>query len=148
MKRVVSDAGKGPVMARLLTSDCFCLEVDGVSAAGFVSCSGLSGRVEVFEYVQGGAESPSCFAGQRSYGPLVMRRGLTVGSELYNWFLRGDRRDGAIVLISRRGQERMRWEFLSGWPCAWEGPRLDANFAGAAIEAVEIAHEGIRCRST
>ena len=131
---------------RILANDCFHLEIEGISTAGFLSCSGLGGRVEVFEYLEGGMDTPSRFAGARSYTNLVLRRGLTTGNELYEWFLRGDRRSGAVVLVSRHGEEKKRWEFTAAWPCAWQGPRLDAAVTRVAIEFIEIVHEGLRCR--
>ena len=38
------------LLKELLRGDRFDLELDGVSAAGFVSCSGLQSRREVLEY--------------------------------------------------------------------------------------------------
>jgi phage tail-like protein len=37
----------------------------------------------------------------------------------------------------------MRFTFLEGWPSRWDGPDLNAQGNGVAIETLEIAHEGL-----
>ena len=64
---------------------------------------------------------------------------------LYDWFLRGERRDGAVVLLGHDGREVLRWAFARGWPCRWEGPAFDARRTEVALELLEIAHEGLQC---
>lgn len=137
------DAGMGALLPELMTSDSFHLEIDGISAAGFVRCGGLGGEREVFEFFEGGTATPRRLRGRLAWEKIVLERGVVKDRSLYDWFLKGDRRDGAIVLISASGEERARWRFLRGWPCSWRGPSLDASNAAVAIEALEIVHEGI-----
>lgn len=135
------------LVAELRRADCFHLEVDGISEAGFVRCSGLGARREVFACYEGGAEAPRVLRGRVAYETIVLERGVAKDTTLYEWFLRGDRRDGAIVLVATSGEELARWRFVRGWPCAWRGPRLDASRAEVAVEALEIVHEGIACET-
>ena len=121
----------------------FCLEIDGISLGGFVSCSGLGARTEVLRYAEGGAGEVHSFRGKTFHSTLVLERGIPRSSELHDWFVKGDRRDGAVVLLSAEGREVLRWNFSRGWPCRWEGPALDARTSGVALERLEIAHEGL-----
>ena len=131
-------------------NDAFYLELDGVAAAGFVSCSGLSAQRDVLEYREGGAEAPRMLPGNLSFGPLRFERGVVSGPsghELFDWFGRGDRRDGAVVLVGRQGREVSRWQFRRAWPSAWYGPELEARDAAVALEALELVHEGLEWTS-
>jgi phage tail-like protein len=122
----------------------FLLEIDGISSASFVKCSGLRAAVEVFEHREGGASAPRRLRGDTSWSSIVLERGVTRDRELHDWFVKGDRRDGAVILLSQGGRESARWAFSRGWPCRWEGPILDASATQAAIEILEITHEGLR----
>jgi phage tail-like protein len=35
------------------------------------------------------------------------------------------------------------WKFIKGVPMKWNGPALNAAQSAAAIEALEISHEGL-----
>jgi phage tail-like protein len=132
------------VTAQFLAADRFCLELDGLAAASFTRCSGLESVTSVLAYQEGGAAAPRALRGEPLPGSLVLERCLARDAELYEWFARGDRRDGAIVLLERDGREACRWRFRRGWPCSWEGPTLDAASAAMALERIEIAHEGLQ----
>jgi len=129
---------------RFLATDRFCLELDGLAAASFTRCGGLEAATTVLSYHEGGATAPRALRGEPVLRPLVLERGLARDAELYEWYRRGDRRDGAIVLLAEGGREACRWLFRRGWPCVWEGPSLDAAAAAAALERLEIVHEGIQ----
>lgn len=126
-------------------ADSFHLEIDGISAGSFVRCSGMGARTEVIHVREGGREQVSCLRGSVSYSPIVLERGVLRDPCLLEWFLRGERRDGAVVLLGADGREVFRWAFRGGWPCRWEGPALDARQPEIALERLEIAHEGLQC---
>lgn len=130
---------------QLTQQDCFHVEIEGLSTGGFLRCSGLGGTVDVVEFVEGGATTPRRFPGERRFSPIVLEQGLTRGQLLYEWFVDGEPRDGAIVLVGRGGEERLRWTFRAGWPTRWLGPSLDASSAEIAVERLEIVHEGLSC---
>jgi phage tail-like protein len=130
------------VTPRAVDAASFLLEIDGISSAAFVRCSGLGGRVGVVEHLEGG-HGIRRFPGEASHGNIVLERAVSADHELEEWFGKGDRRDGAVVLLSPSGKEVCRWAFTRGWPCRWEGPVLDARGREAAIEVLEIAHEGV-----
>jgi hypothetical protein len=53
------------------------------------------------------------------------------------------RKNGSIVLRDLEGKEKVRWNFVQGWPTKWDGPDFTAKGNDVAIETLEIAHEGI-----
>jgi phage tail-like protein len=125
--------------------DSFHIEIDGISRGGFVYCSGLEVTAGVLEYPEGGFGGMRRFREPLACSSIILERGVAWGRELYEWFLSGGRRDGAVVLLSRAGSELRRWRFRRGWPCRWAGPVLDATRSAVALESIEIIHEGLLC---
>jgi phage tail-like protein len=79
---------------------------------------------------------------------ISLKRGFTQDFDLWNWrktTLDGatERRAGTIVLLDEARQPVLRWNFKEGWISKWEGPALNATTNEAAIESLEIAHEGL-----
>jgi phage tail-like protein len=73
--------------------------------------------------------------------------GMTDDRELYDWHrrvLEGDieRKNGSIILLNRKREEKARWNFVRAWPTKWDGPNLTAEGNDVAIEMIELAHEG------
>jgi phage tail-like protein len=54
-----------------------------------------------------------------------------------------ERKNGSIVLLDTTGAEKLRWNFVEGWPTKWTGPTFNATSNDVAIETLEIAHEGL-----
>ncbi|MCS5626476.1 MAG: phage tail protein [Planctomycetes bacterium] len=136
------------LLKELLRGDRFDLELEGVSAAGFVSCSGLQSRREVLEYREGGSNRVELFEDGPGTGRLVFERGLTFDAELWSWYESAQPRGGAVVLLDEDGNESMRWNFSGALAVGWEGPPLDARNPEIALEKLEIAYEGLECKRT
>ena len=86
--------------------------------------------------------------GLRKYGNITLKRGFTQDKELWQWrktTIDGltERRSGSIILLDESREEVLRWNFVAGWVSKWEGPALNAATNEAAIESLEIAHEGL-----
>ena len=126
-------------------ADGFHLEIEGISAARFVRCAGLAVSRSVLEYAEGGSRAARKLPGGEVFSNIVLERGVARDRELFEWYAKGDRRDGAVVLLGADGREVLRWAFSRGWPCRWEGPPLDARRAEVALELLEITHEGLQC---
>jgi len=45
--------------------------------------------------------------------------------------------------MNESGEEKVRWNFVNGWPTSWVGPSMNATANEVAIETIEIVHEGI-----
>ena len=76
----------------------------------------------------------------------MLRRGLTLDRELYDWHRRAlngeiDRRSGSIVVLDRRGKEQTRFNFFEAWPQRMTGPALNSEGTDVAIEEFELAVE-------
>jgi phage tail-like protein len=128
----------------------FRVEIDGITLAGFSEVSGLEIETAVIEYRVLGASAGEVhkLPGLTKYANLVLRRGITQNAELWNWRKAVDagtdyRRNGSIVLLDDEGTEVVRWNFFNGWIAKWQGPLLNARGNEVAIEAIEIAHEGL-----
>jgi len=121
----------------------FIVEIDGIAAAGFSECSGLSTATDIIEYREGNERG-----GARKLANIVLKRGLTRSLDLWNWrktVINGavERKSGAIVLLADDHTPAGRFRFHAGWPAKWEGPALNAKSSEVAIETLEIAHEGL-----
>ena len=121
----------------------FHVEIAGISRASFVRCTGLSARRAVVAFREGGSETARKLRGPEDFSNLILEGGVTRDISLFEWYTRGDRREGSVILLGPAGEEVFRWNFSRAWPCRWEGPRLDAESGEVAIELLEITHEGL-----
>ena len=127
----------------------FLIEIDGVARAGFTECGGLSTEQDIIKYREG-SETATVrkLPGLRTYANITLKRGFTQDKELWQWrktTIDGvtERRSGSIVLLDESRQEVLRWNFVEGWVSKWEGPALNSTTNEAAIESLEICHEGL-----
>ncbi len=126
----------------------FRVEIDGLSIASFSECTGLSSRVDVIEYREGGDQTIRKLPGLRRFGDIVLKRGITKSSELQDWhakILNGkpDRRNGSVILLDDEGREVVRWNFFNAFPQKWEGPDLKGEGLDVAIESITLSCEGL-----
>lgn len=129
----------------------FHLEIDGVQSGGFVECSGLQMETSVFEYKEGGNNQTTLkFPEHTSYGNITLKRGITRSNDLINWhknivngkFSKNNK--VAIILRNEKKQSVRRWNLKKAFPIKWTGPDFKADSTDVAIEALEIAYEGIQ----
>ena len=126
------------------------MEIDGIPAAAFASASGLESETAVIEYRTGvDATTVRKLPGLTKFNNITLKWGLTDSHELFDWYTditkgKIERKNGSIVLTELDGiTEKVRWNFFQGWPTKWDGPDFNAEGTDAAIETLEIAHEGI-----
>ena len=128
----------------------FLVEIDGIARAAFQQVSGFDSTTDVIDHREGGDNlSTRKLPGMTKYSNIVLKWGMTEDRELYDWHRRVvegdiDRRNGSIVLLNRKREEVARWNFVRAWPTKWDGPDLNAETADAAIETLELAHEGVQ----
>ena len=127
----------------------YLVEIDGVTRAGFTEVGGLTTEQDVIEYREG-SETATVrkLPGLRKYTNITLKRGFTQDKELWHWrktTIDGatERRAGSIVLLAEDRSEVLRWNFVEGWLSKWEGPGLNATTNEAAIESLEVCHEGL-----
>lgn len=127
----------------------FLVEIDGIARAAFQQVSGFDSTTDVIDHREGGDNlSTRKLPGMTKYSNIVLKWGMTEDRELHDWHRRvveGDieRKNGSIVLLNRKREEVARWNFVRAWPTKWDGPDLNAETADAAIETLELAHEGV-----
>ena len=127
----------------------FLVEIEGITQAGFSDCSGFGSSTDPIEYREGGMNTTvHKLPGLTKHTNVTLKWGLTDSTELCNWYkdiVNGKiaRKNGSIVVRDLEGKEKLRWNFVQGWPTKWDGPDFSAKGNDVAIETLEIAHEGI-----
>ena len=125
----------------------FLVEIDGITQAGFQEVGGLDSSTDPIEYREGTDPSHARkLPGLTKYTAVTLKRGITDSDELWKWRAtvvsgKAERRNGSIILRDDRGDEKLRWNFVNGWPSKWTGPALNATGNAVAIESLEITHE-------
>ncbi len=128
----------------------FIIEIEGIRA-GFSEVGGLMTENKIIEYREGNQEpTVRKISGQVVYTNITLKRGYTEnGKDLWEWRKtviegRTKRMSGTITLLNEARQPAMVWHFYEAWPCKWGGPAFNAKNSDAAIEEMELAHEGLR----
>jgi phage tail-like protein len=124
----------------------FRVEIDNVSIAGFSECTGLTSELSVVEYREGGDNIVRKLPGQKKFGNITLKRGITDSRELYEWHLNilngtVDRRNGSIILMDDARNDKVRWNFFDAFPQKYEGPALNAKGNDVAIETLTLCCE-------
>lgn len=120
-----------------------------VAVGGFSECSGLEMSMQPEEYKEGGNNSQVLkFPSRVTWSNITLKKGVGAGTALWDWhygFAEGKskRRDGIIALLTDLQTPNNIWYFRRGLPVKYTGPSLNATQNNVAIEAIEIAHEGI-----
>ncbi|HEX2093620.1 MAG TPA: phage tail protein [Longimicrobiaceae bacterium] len=120
-----------------------------VLLGGFNECSGLEMSLDMHEYEEGGQHGyVHRFPTRVKWSNITLRKGIGAGTGLWDWHYefvegKGKRRDGVIVLLNDIMLPNNIWYFRRGLPVRYSGPGMNAQESRVAIEAIEIAHEGI-----
>jgi phage tail-like protein len=86
---------------------------------------------------------------RHSWGRITLRRGVIRDLALWVWYRAGltrslgARRDGAIVMMDENGGPAIAYAFRGGLAAKWIGPELSGSQSNVAIDALEIAHQGL-----
>lgn len=128
---------------------------------GFQEVNGLEIEMDVSDIVEGGRNNAVYRRlGRGKFPPLVLKRGLLIGSNgqvdrrLWSWMqdaldgvLPLRRVEGTVRVFSADNTLRATWSFERGLPVKLRGPELNAKTGEVAIEELSIAHEGLRLAS-
>jgi len=121
-----------------------------VAAAGFQEVTGLGAQLEVTAYAEGGRnDSVHQLPLRHTWNRITLRRGVIRDPGLWSWYQAGlvdslgARRDGSVLLLGATGVPAFSWAFHGGLAARWTGPDLHAEQNAIAVEALEIAHEGL-----
>ena len=130
----------------------FKLTIDHREVGYFTEATGLSAEIEVMSFNEGGRNDFVHKLPTRMKHPnLVLKRGVTRTQDLQDWFLdswMGPRRKAvSLTMINEAGQAVRGWSFAQAFPVKWTGPNFNAGQAASAVEAIEIAHDGVKAEA-
>lgn len=120
-----------------------------VYAGGFMECSGIEMSMQPEEYKEGGNNSSvRKFPSRVNWTNITLKKGIAASTSLWDWHYgfvegKGKRRDGVIILLSDLKVPNNIWSFRRGLPVKYTGPAMNATQNNVAVEAIEIAHEGL-----
>jgi phage tail-like protein len=129
----------------------FYVEFGGKVQGVFTEVSGLQVEVEVFEYEEGGTNDVSHrLPGRAKVSNLTLKRGMIRSNDFCNWCLdvaKGTiKRQNITVSMFETNREKapiVTWVFENAYPIKWIGPQFVADGTAAAVETLELAHNGM-----
>lgn len=127
----------------------YLVEMEGLVSGGFLRVKGLSREVRVESYKEGGVnEYEHKLAGQVTYAPLVLERGLAM-DDLWKWAQAAadgnvQRKTLWIRLQDEANDKAWAWQVADAIPVKWSASDLDANSPQVVMESLELAHHGLR----
>ena len=132
----------------------FKLVIDGITRASFRECSGLHATTHTAGDRQGNEKDNILpkLAGLNKHSNITLKTGVTDDHSLWEWRKtvidgRTQRKSGSIVLLDETGDEKLRWNFVSGWVTKWTGPSFNATSNDVSIDTLEIEHAGLATES-
>ena len=107
----------------------------GGTRIGFSEVTGLTQENQAIEYRDGSFMEYSSIKmpGLRKFSNITLKR--------------VERRDLTISLLDEAHNPVMTWRALNAFPVKVEGPQLKASGNEVAIEAIELAHEGLEVQN-
>ncbi len=123
----------------------------GGQRLGFTEVSGLDIEYAAIAYREGSDPEyrATRMPGQQKPGTVTLKRGLVEGdNEFFEWIRtiqlnKVERRDVVVTLLNEDHNPAFVWRIKNAWPVKYVGPELDAHGCAVAIEALELAHDGI-----
>lgn len=143
----------------LAIASAFLIEIDNTEIGMFREVTGLEVKIEEYLFNAGGQNSTVYKRpGRMSWTNIVLKRGVTQGNDLFEWFERTSGEQfgasgskvpvstGAIVALNFRGDRLRSWNLKGVWPVRWKGPSFN-TFTSEKREAsleeeLEVAHHG------
>jgi phage tail-like protein len=128
----------------------FLVEIEGLVVGGFSEVLGLQAETEFEEIREGGVnDHVHRFPKLTKYPNLVLKRGITDSDILLKWYQNAvegkvQRKSVFIMLLDTKGEEKWRWNFANAYPVKWIGPDFKSDGNSAALEALELVHDGMR----
>jgi len=125
----------------------FVVALGGEEAAGFSEVVLPEGRLDVVEYREGNepASGARKLPGRVHYSNVVLERGITGNTELYDWWRAvrdGNllRRDVVITLLDEARKPVQAWVLRDAWPVRLAFGVLEGLGDEVAVETLELAY--------
>ncbi|MCB0563225.1 MAG: phage tail protein [Phaeodactylibacter sp.] len=123
----------------------------GGTQIGFTEVSGLDVETEVIEYRNGA--SPEYhkvkMPGMQKFSNITLKRGTFASdNEFFDWWNMVqlntiERRDITISLLNESHEPVVVWKVKNAWPTKVQPTDLKSDGNEAAIETMELVHEGL-----
>lgn len=132
------------------TSVFFKLTIGGNDLGAFHTCEGLGAEVEIEQFAEGGNNGFAWqLPGRITWSNISLTRPVTEDTaKIAQWLdeivRRVEPKDGEIVALKPDLSRIVSWQVLGIVPVRWTGPSFDPANSAAAVETLEIAHEGLR----
>ena len=135
-------------------------QATGTIRAGFAEVSGLNSEIEMEDFHEGGRNiGPRRFPRWGRYPNIVLRRGITSDTALWDWWAdvitrsftvvkaapqKALPRRNAVILVDGLDHKAVAGWFVSNaLPERLSGPGLNARGNEIAIETLELSHQGV-----
>lgn len=125
------------------------VEIDGVTAAEFTECSGLSVERETTPITEGGRTNYEVkLPGRIKYTDVTLKRGL-IDLELLDWLIinadqntvKPDIKKKVVIhLANESGEEAYKWTLFYAYPTKWSGPSLKADSNELSMEELVLTY--------
>jgi phage tail-like protein len=142
-----------PTGDRIAISSRFIVEIDGIESATFSECSGLGMTMATDKLEEGGVNHTTRkLPGRTDFTNIVLKEGVTSTPELMEWMLKAvngkiERKTVTVKVISEKPSTGIAtWVFIRAFPVKWTGPSFQTSQNSAAIETLELAHDGFEKR--
>ena len=127
----------------------FYVEIGGSTQAVFTEVGGIHLEMQTQPLQEGGQNGFTHYLpGPTKVSTVTLKRGIARTDELAAWYLGNlpgefQRQNVTITAFSREGEPLRRWTFYNAYPIKWLGPGFESASNQIAIEALELAHEGM-----
>lgn len=134
-----------------LPSFYFKVELGGRGEIAFKEVSGLDAEAQIIEYRHGNSPifSSIKMPGLKKYSNISFKKGVFKSdNKIFDWFNEIQmniikREDVTISLLDEKGNPTMIWKLSNAWPTKVTGVSLKSDGNEAAIESLDLAHEGL-----
>lgn len=127
----------------------FYLKCGKLDEAVFTEMSGFQIETEVTEYAEGGQNGHTHrLPGRMKVGNITLKHGMVASNKLFKWcrdVLEGkiQRENITLTMFDSKGQIVVQWDFANAYPVKWSAPQFSADGKNAAVESLELAHDGL-----
>lgn len=129
----------------------FKVKIGNWGEIAFKEVSGLDVEAQVIEYRHGNSPQFSTIKmpGIKKYSNVSLKKGVFIRNNmLFDWFNTINmntiqRETVTISLLDEEGNPTMVWKLVNAWPTKVTGVSLKSDGNEAAIEQLELAHEGL-----
>lgn len=129
----------------------FKVEIDGIGEIACKEISGLDIEAQIIEYRHGNSQVFSTIKGPgvKKAGNVSLKKGVFVNdNKFWDWLNRTklntiERKKVTISLLDEEGNPAMVWMLANAWPTKITGVSLKSDGNEAAVESLDMAHEGL-----